>query len=236
MDALLQAYKDQYPNVFAIDIKDQQFILRELTRKEYKRIVDRTYGNDYGLEEMICQTAVLYPEGYDFTIKGRAGFAKTLAAEVIAISGFAHPDQQVEILDYYRADMMNLDSQAETVIQLVFPGVSEEEMQDWTQEMFMRRLARAEWVMREIWGMPHTFARRDQAQEGEPEVEPPTLKEIGTEIREQGGDPMFALKDMIVKKRDAGYVQFPIIGGTKLLENEEVLGYVREQIQRLSEQ
>lgn len=235
MNALLREYKDRYDNVFSAEIKDQQFIFRELTRKEYKRITEDTYGNDYGLEEAICTAAVLHPEGYDFAMRGRAGTTKTLAAEIIGVSGFAYPEQQAEMLEYYRGDMVNFDSQAETVIQLVFPHTTEEEMQDWTQEKLMKRLARAEWVMKEIWQMPFEFAKRNQSKDDEPTPELPTLQEVGSEIREQGGDPMLVLKDQIVKKKDHNYVQFPIIGGTKLLENEEVLERVRKQIQGLPE-
>jgi hypothetical protein len=234
MDALLKKYKDEYGNVFAADIKDQQFIFRELTRKEYKRIVEDTYGNNYEWEEAICSTVVLYPEEYDFYLRGRAGMTKTLAEEIVAISGFSHPDQQAEMLQYYRSDMINFDSQAETVIQLVFPNTTEEEMENWTQEKLMKRLARAEWVMKEIWQMPFEFSKRNESEEDEEqETATPTIAEIGAEIREQGGDPMLTLKDSIMRKHDHNYVPFPIIGGTKLLGNEEGLKRVREQIQGL---
>lgn len=230
MNALLREYKDKYTNVFAADIKDQQFIFRELTRKEYKRIIEETDG--YTLEEAICTTAVLYPEAYDFSFTGGAGISKTLAIEIISMSGFTNTEQQVEMLNHYRADMGNFESQAETVIQLVFPSVTEEQMENWTQEVLMKRLARAEWIMQTMWKMDYEFARQEVS-EGE-EQEAPTLKEIGAEIREQGGDPMVIMRDSILTKQDAGYVAFPIIGGTKLLKNEEVLNNVREQIQRLS--
>lgn len=235
MDALLKQFKEQYDNVFSADIKDQQFIFRELTRKEYKSIVDDPYLDDYALEETICKTAMLYPDNYDFSTRGRAGIAKALAAEITVVSGFAHPEQQVQMLDYYRQDMASFDSQAETIIQLVFPNVTEKEMQNWTQEHLMKYLARAEWVMREIWQMPFEFARRDSNENDKTEeVEPPSIEEIGTEIRAQGGDPMLVLKDQLIQKKDYNYVQFPLIGGTKLLGNEEVLGYVRQQIQAVS--
>lgn len=235
MNALLRQFKDQYENVFAANFKDQQFIFRELTRKEYRRIVDETFGDTYTYEETICQTAVLYPEDYDFSVRGRAGLAKTLAVEIVETSGFGHPDQQIQMLNYFRSDMQNFDSQAETVIQLVFPNISEDEMQDWTQEKLMRRLARAEWVMKEIWQMPFEFAKRDEVDPNAPPPEPPSIMEVAQSIRDQGGDPMFVLKDQIMSPRDKDYVAFPLIGGTKLFKNEEVLENVRKQIQGIPE-
>lgn len=233
MEALLQHLKDVYGNVYAVEVKDQLFFFRELSRKEYKQITEQVYRDDYQLEEAICEKAIVYPEEYDFQKRARAGTVKLLSTQIVTASGFAHQSQHVQMLEHYRYDMNNFDAQAETVIGLVFPNISEEEMADWTQERFMKKLARAEWVMKTIWGMPYEFGSQQPSEEDELAPEPPTIQEIGAELRQEGIDPMVALRESILSKRDHNYVNFPVIGGTKLLGNEEVLGNVRKQIQGL---
>lgn len=233
MSSFLDHYKEIYGHVFLLEFGGLEFIFRPLTRKEYKRITEQVYEDEFQAEEVICATATLHPEGYDFAGNGLAGIVKALSQRIIEVSGYATPDQQTQMLDHYRYEMNRFDTQAETIIALVFPGTTPEEMQDWTQEKLINRLARAEWVMRTIWGMPFEFGARQEEDPDAPQEEPKTLKEMGDEIREQGGDPMMALSHLYRQKPDKNYVQFPLLGGTKLFQNEEVLTNVREQIQRL---
>lgn len=229
IDELLYQLKEKYGNVYAALIGDQTFFFRELTRKEYRLLTSLPYANEYELEEAICQTAVVYPEGYDFSVHGRAGVVKTLSVQILVASGFANPGQTVEMLEQHRQSMQQFESQAETLVSLVF-HIRHEEMADWTQDQFLQYVARAEWVMQNIWKLDYAFM--EQKEEGEEKAQP-TLEEMAAEIREAGGDPMIELRHLIVHKKDKDYVPFPLIAGTKLLENEEVLHRVREQIQGL---
>ena len=234
MSTLLDEYKERYGDVYLMDVKGREFIFRPLTRKEYQQITryneEGRYHNEYHAEEVICAVATVYPENYDFS-QGLAGVVKPLSQRIIEVSGYADPEQTFETLNHYRHDMQRFDNQAVAVISLVFQGTREEEINEWTQQQFLRKLSQAEWIMKYVWNLPFEFTRKGQ-EEG-PETEPPTIKEMGDEIREQGGDPMMELSGLYRKRPDAGYVQFPIIGGTKLFQNEEVLNNVREQIQRL---
>lgn len=229
IDELLYQLKEKYGNVYAALIGDQTFFFRELTRKEYRFLISMPYASEYELEEAICQTAVVYPEEYDFSMHGRAGIVKTLSVQILAASGFASPSQTIEMLEQHRQSMKQFESQAETLVSLVF-HIRPEEMADWTQDTFLQYVARAEWVMQNIWKMDYAFV--EQKEEGEEKAQP-TLEEMAAEIREAGGDPMIELRHLIVHKKDKDYVPFPLIAGTKLLENEEVLERVREQIQGL---
>lgn len=234
MSTTLDYYKELYGNVFLMEVGGKEFVFRPLTRKEYRQLTERRYENTYESEEAICATATLHPENYDFAESGMAGIVGPLCERIIQVSGRATPEQSAEMLDYYRYTMNEFDAQAETVIALVFPGTTPEEMQDWTQEKLVSRLARAEWVMKTIWNMPFEFGAKAEESEG-PEEEPPTLREMGEEVREHGGDPMFELSHLIKTKAERNYMKFPFIGGVDLYKNEEVLENVRKQIQGLPE-
>lgn len=234
MEEMLDALKAQYGNVWIVSIGIESFVIRELRRQEYYDLISRNYKDEYEMEETICKVGTVYPIGYGFEDTGNAGVAKNLSQQIMLQSGFSDPTQQVELLNYYRGEMSVFDRQAEAVISLVFPQIDEKDMFEWTQEEFMRRVAKAEWVMREIWQMPFAFSDGSETEDEEEDIEEePTLEELGYKIREEGGDPMVQLKSRIIDRPDKDYVEFPFIAGPKLLENEEVLDIVREQIQRL---
>lgn len=235
IDKLLEQYKAQYGSVFAAYIKDDVFIFRQLTRKEHRKLAFSGISQQE-LDEEVCRITVLFPENYDFSGRGSAGLPQTLAPQIVMASGYAHPSQQAEKLMMYKAEMEQFEFQAEAYISYIFK-IPMEEMEDWTQDKLMKYLARAEWVNRELRGPlgggNERFNLIKQEEQEGPQEEPPTLQEIGKEMREVGLDPMMELASEI--RRKPPYAELPIIGGTKLLENEGVLGRVREQIQRLSE-
>lgn len=227
MERLIKEFRKEYENVYGVIINEGEFIFRELTRGEYQDLTEH-FRNEYHFEESICETAILYPENYDFRQTGKAGLAKTLSAQILSLSGYAHPNQKIQMLEHYKNEMVEFDAQAETVISLVFQNVRFEEMRNWPQTKFMKYLARSEWVMRELWKIDREF----KVIEAE-ETAPPTVEDLAAQVREQGGDPMFVLRHMIPPKPE--YVDFPMIAGVDLLESEEKLNHVREHLQRLSE-
>jgi hypothetical protein len=193
------------------------------------------FPSQYEAEEALCAAGTLYPENYPFHERGKAGVAKRLSQEILNVSAVNDSSQLQQLLNQHRHGMQEFENQAETVIRLVFPNTTDDEMQNWTVNQFMKKLAQAEFVMKDIWGMPFEFASEKEEEQDDTEERPPTMKEIGDDIREQGGDPMIVLQDRLVRKRDEGYVPFPLIGGTKLLQNEEALENVRQQLQELPE-
>lgn len=205
--------KIEFGEVFLAEVEDDTYIFRLLTRKEYKEILQISDNKDMA-EELICQMAVIYPQGLNFAT-GEAGLPSLLSPHIVNESGFGDMQKSHYYFDTYRSRMNAFEMQAEAAIQAAFPQFTEEEMQDWTVEKLMRTLAKAEWILKNVKGYPISFENMAAESEDGEEVEeetPPTMKEIGNEIRQQGGDPMIELQEQIIKPRP--YAEFPFIAGT----------------------
>jgi hypothetical protein len=232
MEYQIMKYKREFGSVYQVTINDQDFIFRPLRRIEYHELIDNNKGGDSELEEKLCQIAVIEPFNYSFSHSGRAGVAKTLSGHILLASGVADSRQLDIMLEDHRLQMRSFEDQAETFISQAFHNISFDEMKQWTMDKLIQHVARAEWALQNVWQMPITFKSEEPPQTTEALPEQ-SMKEIGDLMREDGLDPMIELDHLIRVKPP--YVDFPMIGGTNLLSNEEALDNVRQQIQKLSQ-
>jgi hypothetical protein len=147
----INQWKSQYEEIFSVPILDQDFIFRVIGREEYKFILEE-HEEPSSFQEAMCQLAVLYPEGIDFSI-GAAGYAETLCNQIMEQSGLLD-GQAKYIIDSNREEMMVYDYQADMIIREVFPEYPLEEIQSWSVKKFMYYLSRAEWTLKELRGVP----------------------------------------------------------------------------------
>ncbi len=78
-------------DIYVIELLNKySFVFRTLGRFEYKQLVSFVDINALQREESICNTAVLWPENYDYNVMSsqKAGIASTLAAVIMEKSGF----------------------------------------------------------------------------------------------------------------------------------------------------
>lgn len=240
MRDLIIKLKQEYGDIFLVELKGELFIFRAITPKELEDIQFYYGANDHAMQEAICHLAVVHPEEYDFSGRGAAGVPYTLFHEIMNASNFDDAKKPTQILEenrqHIRADFLE---QAKVFISQAFTNISFEEMDEWDVEKLMKYLARAEWALKEIHQLPIEFKQKDENEDDDEDKEEPlTLSEQGEELRHEGVDPMIALQGEIKREQNKDgkkvYVQFPMIGGTKLFKNEGVLDRVREQVQRLS--
>jgi len=81
-------YQDQ---VFLSDFDGDVFIWRPILRNEYKRVVRNQQADSFYKEEKVCETCVLFPEGYG-TMKmtrDKAGIPTMLFDMIMEKSGFS---------------------------------------------------------------------------------------------------------------------------------------------------
>lgn len=212
---LIADAKSRFGEIHRADIEDDVFLFRLLTRKEYKDILLISQDQEM-TEELVCEVAVIYPEGVDFS-NTTAGTPTMLAEFIVNESGFNGTDKSHFFFEKFRFMMNGFEAQGEAAIQAAFPHITDEMMEEWTVEKFFKTLAKAEWLLQNVHGYPISFTsvKPEEPEDGEEveEEEPPTFKELGDAARKEGIDPMLHYAPHIVKPR--GYAEFPFIAGTE---------------------
>lgn len=183
--------------IFEVWVGDDRFLVRPLKRDEYSRIM-REAKDFEDRDRLVVEAALLYPQGYDWE-SSPAGLLPNVAEQILILSGFLDPQVPINILQKSRESLKSFEAMAETVIRAAFPNISFEEMRSWDVYEFMDHLARAEWVLRNVYGVDPGI---DIA-----EPEEPPEEELVKEIREKGLDPMLVLP----LPPDPPFVPFPFI-------------------------
>lgn len=166
--------QEQHRNIFFYQIGEQVFICRSLGRLEFKNIINNEELNDMDREEVICEMCTLFPEKYDFS-ECDAGIPTNLTKNIIIRSGLDSIEKRVNIMNYYRAEMSDVDHQITVMINEAFPNIDIEEIETWDIEKTAKYLSRAEWKLVHLRGMDINY---DPFEEGEEEV---TTEELGKE-------------------------------------------------------
>lgn len=143
-------WKQQFGDIYQLDILEQTYIFRALGREEYKEIVllDLDLGE---FQEVICSQVVIYPYDYDYSV-GIAGIAEILSDGILDVSGL-HLQQAKELLDQYREEMLNYDYQVDCMIHEAFPEYPIEVIASWPVRKTMYYLSRAEWILQNLKGV-----------------------------------------------------------------------------------
>lgn len=89
----INAWKKQYGNkytIFVIKIEDMYFIARNINRYEYKQLVALENVDALQREEIICETAILFPYNvaWNTIATDKAGLPSTLSEIIMTKSGF----------------------------------------------------------------------------------------------------------------------------------------------------
>lgn len=99
--AQIEIWKKQFSKekVYHTQILNRDFIFRTLNRFEYKQIVALENIDALYREELICQTCVLWPIGYNFQQMAQedSGYPSTLAQIIMENSGFTK-EYGIEVL------------------------------------------------------------------------------------------------------------------------------------------
>lgn len=144
-------WKQEYGELYQMQIQEQHFIFRPLGREEYKQIIlmDLHLGD---FQEAICFQAMIYPADYDYS-KGIAGIAEVMSDSILDASGL-HVGQAKVLLEEFRTEMWNYDYQVDCMIHEAFPEYTLEEIATWPIRKTMYYLSRAEWILQTLKGVP----------------------------------------------------------------------------------
>jgi hypothetical protein len=234
-------WKQEFGDIYQVQVEEHQFIFRPIGREEYKQIVlmDLELGE---FQEVICFQSTLYPSDYDYTV-GIGGIAEVLSDAILDASGL-HVGQAKSLLSDFREDMYSYDYQVDCMIHEAFPEYTLEEISTWPLRKTMFYLSRAEWVLQNLKGIPIKLIdeqiqedvemqnQQEQQQPPQPEQPPqPYKREIRSELVEAPEpkeapkqEPQLSESDM---QNEAAVLAMLEAAGTKVskpitdLENEQ---------------
>ncbi|CDQ41809.1 hypothetical protein [Virgibacillus salexigens] len=164
-ESLVHEWKEKYANIYEINIGDEEkeldlnFIYREIGRQEYNQALINFQDDITKLQEHVCNLCVLHPK-YDFS-SGPAGVAESLSNNIIQTSNLMEGQAEV-LLQHYREEMLHFDFQVDCIIHEAFPSLSIEEISNWPINKSMYYLSRAEYILKELKGVPLQFTQEEQ--------------------------------------------------------------------------
>lgn len=148
----MKEWRKQYGYLFTVKIEEKEFICKEISRGEYKRIQNNYEGDEYRQEEEICKVSILYPIINNFDNE-YAGLPNSLATEILKESGFGDSPKVGMLMEKYRAEMDDFMNQVSCAIQEAFPLLDLEEIEEWPLEKTLWYLSRAEWKLKNYRGI-----------------------------------------------------------------------------------
>ncbi|WDI05122.1 hypothetical protein PUW25_25275 (plasmid) [Paenibacillus urinalis] len=148
----IEQWKEQYGEIFACTINEQAFVYRMLGRNEYNFVMSMKDISPSEAEEIFCEIATIYPIGFNF--RTTDGYATSLCSYILDNSMLSNQDQAEQLLNYHREDMTDYNFQVDCVIQEAFPKYTLEEIASWPVPKTMYYLARAEWILQNLRGVP----------------------------------------------------------------------------------
>jgi hypothetical protein len=225
----LMYLKEQHEGhkIIYVLFNNREFVFRTLTRKEYRDILNIT-SDDYEFEDAICQSALVFPEDFDFSESPLGGLSHNVAPTIIEVSGFTNLQSVINMYEESKSKVLQFDQECMAVIKAAMPEHTYEEMEDWTWEKLTLMVARAERILHLKGHDINMVSKQEEAEEHAAQITPDN-KEFIKELRENGIDPMNYFKDVIIPKKD--FVDFPLIGGIHW-QNEGVMDAIREQMEK----
>ena len=228
----LYAFKEDYAfhKVVYLAFEGEEFVFRSLGREEYNQIIG-IVKDSKDLEDVLAQTALLYPEGYEMASSPLAGLPEYVANLVIELSDVSNMDSLLGMLKSSQALAERFDWQCLSVIKAAMPEISFEEMQRWTWEKIMFYTAISQKILNLTLppeGQIDLIDQRPQEENPtEKKLDPRENPEVIEALRRQGIDPMFHFYENGTFKTNL--IDTPFLGG-RYWDNEGVLNEIRRTI------
>jgi hypothetical protein len=143
----IAAWKEQYGDVYSVDIRDQTFVFRALSFKELKYLSSSSTSASYvDLEDYCIQRGLLFPsteEAEDLP----AGAYSSLADSIRDASGLGDARTAIASLEQAREDAFNVINVAKVYILTTMPSYKEEDIDDYTATQLFHKVALAERII-----------------------------------------------------------------------------------------
>ncbi len=146
---LILDLKNQYGNIYSVNIKGTILVFRELTFKEHNKILSYKDLEDFSsadLEDLILEYTIIYPENYD-TLKIPPGNVTSLANDILDISGFSSAKIAKQTLDLKRLESNEVKNLMKAFVLATINTYSPEELDEFTFSELAEKVALAEKII-----------------------------------------------------------------------------------------
>jgi len=141
--------KYKYGNLYAIDIKGVEVYFRELTFKEYERVLFLQDSNELtyaDIEDLILEQAIVSPENFDLN-KVPPGVVSSLAEEIINISGFSSARMAKHVLNVKREESNEVKNLMKAFVLATISTYSPDDLEEMTFSQLAEKVALSEKII-----------------------------------------------------------------------------------------
>lgn len=141
--------KNKYGNIYSVNIKNETVVFRELTFKEYDKILylknlDTIDSSD--IEDIILEYAVIYPEGFN-TLSIPPGVVSNLSSEILDISGFYSASLAKRVLEEKRFEANEVKNLMKAFVLATISTYSPEDLENMTFSELAEKVALSEKII-----------------------------------------------------------------------------------------
>lgn len=147
--AVVSDLKSKYGNIYSVTIKNTDVVFRELTFKEYDKILDLKDSEDFSsadIEDYIIEYSVVYPDNYN-TLSIPPGNVTALANEILDISGFSSARLAKQTLETKRIEAGEVKNLMKAFVLATISTYSPEDLEEMTFSQLAERVALAEKIV-----------------------------------------------------------------------------------------
>lgn len=141
--------KEKYGNIYSVTIKNTDFIFRELTFQEYKKILylkDLEGFSSADIEDIILTFSIVYPEDFDLN-KIPAGNISALSQDVLDISGITSAKLAKSILDQKRLEVNEVKNLMKAFVLATITSYTPEQLEVMTFSELAEKVALSEKII-----------------------------------------------------------------------------------------
>lgn len=141
--------KYKYGNLYSVTVKNIDLYFRELTFKEYEKILYLQESNEHSyadIEDIVLQQAIVYPLDFDLN-KVPPGIVSSLAEEVIDISGFSSAKTARRVLLAKREQANEVKNLMKAFVLATISSYSPDDLEDMTFSQLAEKVALSEKII-----------------------------------------------------------------------------------------
>lgn len=146
---LIYSLKNKYGNIYSVNIKNHTLVFRELTFKEYNKILhykDLEDSSSADIEDLILKFTIVYPEDFDI-YQIPPGNISSLSQSVLDISGISSAKLAKQILDKKREEASEVKNLMKAFVLAAINSYSPDDLEEMTFSELAEKVALSEKII-----------------------------------------------------------------------------------------